>query len=139
MRGRWQGSGTFETDTGCGFFLLAALGLLGLAAVLAWVAARIWWIAGTALAAVTLAVAAVAVVMRAQRRRAAVHAREHPFLAVRQVAAVSAEPRRQLAAPVIIQNFYGADAAGLAPRAIRSTLPGNAGDTLAEERQHDAP
>jgi len=106
-------------------FLLAGGG--GAVIALEWLAERILWILGTAVLAVVLAVAAVLYLIRCQERREQAWGLRRA--AAREVIycdteAVSQQARPQLdGRPVIIQNFYGTEAAEMAARVLPAALP----------------
>lgn len=105
------------------------------------VAEHIWWIGGTAATCFAVAVAmSMALEARADRRGAS-YAAAHGILSRADVlagVACEAPPARPQIAPrvTVIQNFYGADAAQFAPQAIRTAIPGKAGDAANQEGNH---
>jgi hypothetical protein len=122
-----------------GILAAGAIGLVVAAELSMWVAARIWWIGGTAAACFALSVAAsMWLEARADQRGRAwgaargIYSRADCIAPPRAVVIESAAERPAIA-PVYVLNFYGEAGEEAAARVIRTALPGTTGDAAITE------
>jgi hypothetical protein len=90
--------------------------------LLEWIAAHALELMVVTAMCVAMAIGAVVALFRWAARRDARHAAERPFLTAREVPAVTATVRREIAAPAIHLHFHGAttEAAAIIRNAITS-------------------